>query len=91
MFDTIQQVIDKVSSHSTLIHEWKSIFTVPLFIVGGLINSFIPKIDPKEFCEAWKLCSVREHNGEYVVAVKYLDGRQVEIPLKDIVDADKYV
>ena len=56
-----------------------------------LNNSHIPKVDPKAFCEAWKLCSVRERDGEYMVAVKYLDGTQSELPLKDIVDADEYL
>ena len=91
MFDSLQQVIDKISSHYTIIHGWKNVFDIPLFMVWWLINSIIPKVDPKEFCEAWKLCSVRERNGEYMVAVKYLDGHQIEIPLKNIVDADEYL
>jgi len=60
-------------------------------MVGWLINSLIPKVNPNELCEAWKLCSIRERNGEYMVWVKYLDGHQEEIPLKNIVDADEYL
>lgn len=50
----------------------------------------IPKINPQELCEAWKLCSVREKNWEYMVALKQSDSAIKEIPLKDIVDADSY-
>ncbi len=53
-------------------------------------SSVIPKVNPLDLCEAWKLCSVREKNNEYLVAVKRMDGSISEIPLKDVVDADKY-
>lgn len=53
-------------------------------------SSAIPKVNPSDLCEAWKLCSVREKNNEYLVAVKRRDGTISEIPLKEVVDADTY-
>jgi len=35
--------------------------------------SSIPKVNPQELCEAWKLCSVRIKDDKYMVAVKYID------------------
>lgn len=53
-------------------------------------HAHIPKVNPDHLCDARKLCSVREREGIYMVAVKYLDGKVEEIPLKEIVDADTY-
>ncbi len=91
MLETLHQVVDRILSVKPIfLYEWGGFVNIPFLAVGSLINSIIPKVDPKEFCEVWKLCSIRERNGEYMVAVKYIDGRQTEIPLKDIVDADEY-
>ena len=91
MFARLPEIIDKISLTDYIPHGRKNIFSIPFLMIGWLINSLIPKVNPNELCEAWKLCSVRERNGEYMVAVKYLDGHQTEIPLQKIVDAEEYL
>lgn len=92
MLDNLHHIVNKIFlSNSLFFPEWKHILNMQFFMMGSLINSLIPKVDPEEFCELWKLCSVRERDGEYMVAVKYMDGRQMEMPLKNIVDADEYL
>lgn len=53
-------------------------------------HSVIPKIDSDHLCDAFKLCSVREKDWVYMIAVKFLDWRITEIPLDEIIDADTY-
>lgn len=50
----------------------------------------IPKVNPDQLCKAWNLCSVREKNTISMIAIKYLDGKTIEIPLSEIINIDSY-
>ena len=50
----------------------------------------MPKVSPDQICSALQLCSVRQRDNEYFVAVKRVDGSSSEIPFTDIVNADEY-
>lgn len=54
------------------------------------MQSYMPKIDPKDLCSALQLCSVRQYGNEYFVAVKRLDGCLTEISFDEIADVDEY-
>lgn len=55
------------------------------------MQSYIPKINPKELCESLSLCSVRTRNNIVMVDIKKLDGEEYEIPLSEIANSDIYM
>ena len=87
---SLEHIIQKISINLLWL-EWSVFSNVSFLALWSLLTASIPKLDPKQLCDAWKLCSVREKNWEYMVWVKYLDWSQAQISLRDIVDADKYL
>jgi len=54
------------------------------------MENYLPKIDPIYLCSALQLCSVRQRDHEYYVAVKKLDGTVSELSLQQFANADTY-
>jgi hypothetical protein len=75
-----------------------NIFLSPIWKVDKLFfyfkdklqTSFIPKVNPGDLCEAWKLCSVRKQDNQDMIPIKYMDGMTKEILLSEVVNADIY-
>jgi hypothetical protein len=87
----------KIKNHPTIVSYniflsslWGSTSRAFFYFKDKMQVSFIPKVNPSDLCEAWKLCSVRKQDNQDMVAVKYMDGRSKEIPLREVVDADTY-
>lgn len=53
-------------------------------------TNFLWKINPKDLCDMIQLCSVRERNWIYMVAVKRLDWTMEELPLDTIALSDSF-
>jgi hypothetical protein len=54
------------------------------------MQNYMPMVDPQKLCSALQLCSVRQKDNIYYVAVKNLDGSLSEIPFDEIANATTY-
>ncbi len=54
------------------------------------MQDYMPMVDPKQLCSALQLCSVRQRDNRYYVAIKKLDGSLGEISFDEVANATTY-